>query len=105
MAGSRLALASSCTLDAQALRVREQEFRSLFSRELLDFERIDAQTARLGLGAACEPELRDVLAREQRCCSFFDFGLEATRHRVVLTVRVPTGYEAALTALLDLAGA
>ena len=34
-----------------------------------------------------------------------DFGLEATRHRVVLTVRVPTGYEAALTALLDLAGA
>ena len=105
MAESRPALESSCSLDAPAFRVREQEFRSLFSRALLDIERVDARTARLGLDPACASELRDLLAREQSCCSFFEFEVEATDERLAIIVGVPAGSEAALADLLELARA
>jgi hypothetical protein len=99
MAASPRGLASACTLDGPAFRIREQEFRELFSRALLAFERVDARTARLLFERAYEDEIRDVLARERRCCAFFDFDIEAGER---VTVRVPVGCEAALTALLDL---
>jgi hypothetical protein len=93
----------SCTLDAPAFRIREDEFRGLFARSLRAVEPIDVRAARFLLDAACEAELRDLLAREQRCCSFFAFDLEAVRDGVIaLTVRVPAGSEAALAFLLGL---
>jgi hypothetical protein len=103
MAESRVALESSCTLDALAFRVREQEFRSLFSRALLDVQRVDARTGRLRLDPGCESELRDLLAREKRCCSCFGFEVESTEERLAVTVRAPAGSEAALAGLLELA--
>jgi hypothetical protein len=94
---------ASCTLDAPAFRIRADEFRGLFARSLRAVEAIDARAARVLLDLACEAELRDLLAREQRCCSFFEFELDAAGDVVVLTVRVPAGSEPALAFLLGLA--
>jgi hypothetical protein len=93
----------SCTLDAAAFRVREDEFRALFARALRALEPTDARAARIVLDGSCVAELRDVLAREQRCCSFFEFDVAARGDAIVVTARVPAGSEAALAFLLGLA--
>ncbi|MDX6541725.1 MAG: hypothetical protein QOI71_3335 [Gaiellales bacterium] len=95
----------SCTLDASAFRIRAGEFRAVFARALRTVEAIDARTARIVLDGACEAELRDLLAREQRCCSFFEFDLVAGGDDVALRVRVPAGSEAGLAFLLGLTSA
>jgi hypothetical protein len=92
----------SCTLDARAFRIREDEFRALFARALRAVEPITARAARIVLDGACEAELRDALAREQRCCSFFEFDVAAAGEAIAVTVRVPAGSEAALAFLLGL---
>jgi hypothetical protein len=70
---------------------------------LLDVQRVDARTGRLRLDPGCESELRDLLAREKRCCSCFGFEVESTEERLAVTVRAPAGSEAALAGLLELA--
>ena len=102
MAGASGAREFSCTLDAAAFRIREGEFRALFARALRTVEATDARTARILLDGACEAELRDLLAREQRCCSFFEFDLDAAGDDVALTIRVPADSEAGLAFLLGL---
>jgi hypothetical protein len=74
----------------------------LFSRSPKEVEERNARSARLLLDADCEAGLRDLLARETRCCSFFDFEIAPAERHVALTVRVPNGSEAALAFLLDL---
>jgi hypothetical protein len=96
---------AGCTLDAPAFRLREDEFRGLFARALRAVEPIDARAARILLAGACDAELRGVLAREQHCCSFFEFDVDAAGDAVVLTARVPAGSEAALAFLLGLTAA
>jgi Cd2+/Zn2+-exporting ATPase len=93
---------SGCTLDAAALSEREHEFRELFARALRRVERHDARSARLVLDAACEAEARDLFAREQECCSFFDFTLAVVDEALVVDVQVPSESEA-LAFLLALA--
>lgn len=102
MTDSRSDRAFSCTLAGPAFRIREEEFRRLFARSLEKVGELDARTAHLLLDAQCEAELRELLARETECCSFFEFEVEPTRDGVRLTVRVPAGSEAALTFLLGL---
>lgn len=97
------AMPSSCTLDARAFLLREAEFRRLFAGALRRGERLDALSARLLLDPACEAEMRDLLARERQCCSFFDFELADVDETLALTVRVPAGSEDALAFLLGLA--
>jgi hypothetical protein len=97
--------AFGCTLDAGAFEIREHEFRQLFARGLRGAEQIDDRRARLLLDRASEADVRDVLAREARCCSFFDFEIAAAAHGVSVLVRVPEGSEAALEFLLGLASA
>jgi hypothetical protein len=94
---------AACTLDAPAFRLREDEFRGLFAGSLRAVEPIDARAARILLEGACEAELRDLLARELRCCSFFEFDVDAGEDVIALTARVPTGSESALAFLLELA--
>jgi hypothetical protein len=96
---------ATCTLDAPAFRLREHEFRQLFARRLTTVETVDARSARLVLTTAAESELRDLLAREQRCCGFFDFDVAVGGDVVALTVRVPEGSEDALAFLLGLTAA
>jgi hypothetical protein len=90
----------SCALDTPAFRVREDEFRGLFARTLRALEPMDARAARIVLDGSCEAELRELLAREQRCCSFFEFDVEARGDAIVVTARVPAGSEVALAFLL-----
>jgi hypothetical protein len=96
------AMPSSCTLAAPAFGVREAEFRSLFARALRDSEDVRERSVRLRLDPACEPELRDLLARERECCSFFEFELALTPEAAALRVGVPAGSEDALAFLLGL---
>jgi hypothetical protein len=95
-------LLSGCTLDA-ALSERGDEFRELFARTLRRVERHDARSARLILDVACEANTRDLLAREQGCCAFFDFTVAVIDEALVVEVRVPADSEAALDFLLALA--
>ena len=95
----------SCTLDAGAFRMREHEFRRLFARALRGAEQIDDRRARLLLDRASEADVRDVLARDARCCSFFDFEIAVAADGVSVLVRVPEGSEAALEFLLGLTSA
>jgi len=92
-----------CTLDAAAFSEREDEFRELFARALRRIERHDARSARLVLDAACETGARDLFAREQGCCSFFDSTLTVVDEALVVDVHVPSESEAALAFLLALA--
>jgi hypothetical protein len=94
---------SGCNLDAAALSEREDEFRELFARALRRVERHDARSARLILDIACEADARDLLAREQGCCAFFDFTVAVIDQALVVEVRVPADSEAALDFLLALA--
>jgi Cd2+/Zn2+-exporting ATPase len=94
---------SGCTLDAASFIEREAEFRALFLRALQSIERHDARSARLQLDAAHEAEARDLIEREQQCCEFFDFAIDAAGGELVIDVRVPAGSEAALSSLLGLA--
>jgi Cd2+/Zn2+-exporting ATPase len=93
---------SGCTLDAAALIEREDEFRKLFVRALQSVERPDARSARLVLDIACEAQARDLFAREQECCSLFEFTVAVIGEALVVDVRVPTDSEAALSFLLAL---
>jgi hypothetical protein len=105
MAGTSGEREFSCTLDAPALGIRAGEFRAVFARALRAVEAVDARTARIVLDGACEAELRELLARERRCCSFFEFDLAAGGDDVALSVRVPAGSEAGLAFLLGLTSA
>jgi hypothetical protein len=105
MAETAAERAFSCTLDGPAFRLREDEFRGLFARALRVAEPIDERCARLVLDRSAEAEVRDVLTREQSCCSFFGFAVEAAGDSLSVTVRVPEGSEAALAFLLGLTAA
>jgi hypothetical protein len=93
----------TCSLNAAALGNREDEFRTLFVRALRSIDRRDARWARLVLDVALAAEARDLFAREQRCCAFFDFTIEVIDKALVVDVRVPEDAESALGFLLALA--
>jgi hypothetical protein len=91
-----------CTLEAAALIGRGEEFRALFTRGLRNSERRDATSARLVLDVACEAHARELFAREQECCAFFDITMAVVDAALIVDVRVPSGSEAALSFLLGL---
>ena len=95
----------ACILDAEAFGERENAFRALFARSLLHIERLDALSARIVFDATYKSETRDLFAREQCCCAFFDFTVALVDRTVVVDVRVPADADVALDYLLSLAGA
>ena len=99
----RLPRAIVCTLDVSARRNREDEFRALFAEALERVERPHARAATLVLDATREADVRDLFAREQRCCAFFEFAIARVDHTVVVDVGVPEDAEQALDFLLALA--
>lgn len=92
----------TCTLDASAPCAREAEFRDLFGDCLERVERPNTHAARLVLDAAREADVRDLFAREQRCCAFFKFAIARVDRTVAVDVRVPENAEQALDFLLAL---
>jgi len=96
-----------CTLPTAEQPLRLAEFDDLFAAALVAVERIDDLHARLDLRA--EPGIAaraaDLIVRETRCCSFFEFAPAASGGRLALLVSVPPGQVAVLDALVERAAA
>jgi hypothetical protein len=92
---TRLEIACSLTPGDYAQRL--QEFRQLFATSLRETRR---EPTRLHLwldpAAAREDEVRDLVRREQECCSFFSFSVEASQAAIRIEAAVPDGAEECL---------
>jgi len=91
----------TCTLPVAEQPLRVAEFDDLFAAALHRAERREPTWLRLRLsgdddvGAAT----RDLLTRESRCCSFFDFDLQGTGDGWDLDIRVPPSQTVVLDGL------
>jgi len=87
---SPLEIACSLTPGDYADRLRE--FRHLFATSLQESRR-DPTRLHLVLDAATatEDHVRDLLRREQECCPFFSFEVEAAAEAVHVEAAVPDG--------------
>jgi hypothetical protein len=91
----QLEIACSLTPGHYAQRVRE--FRDLFATALRHVRR---EPTRLYLtfnpGAVREHDVRDLPRREQECCPFFSFSVDAAATMIRVDVAVPNGAEECL---------
>jgi len=89
-----------CTLDESGRMERAAEFRQLLERGLVSRELLPGGL-RLRLRAAegVEAELRDLIGREKRCCSFFEFAVSRKGGEIELEVRAPESARPFLEAL------
>lgn len=108
----------ACTLPTAAQPLRQAEFETLCRTAMRKQERLTARHLRLTLGsdnraggdigAAGSDDLaetvRDLAARENECCSFFDFTVTPAADVVVLDIEVPAAYVDVLDELSTLAG-
>ncbi|MGI8691349.1 MAG: hypothetical protein ACR2JK_00385 [Geodermatophilaceae bacterium] len=83
----------ACTLPTAEQPLRVAEFDALFATALSGMDRVAPTRLRLTLGGATtamEAGLRDLVARETQCCSFFGFAIERVDdERIHLDVEVP----------------
>lgn len=98
MSGDAWAPVDACTLPTEEQPLREAEFDALFATALSRVERPAPERLQLIFDGdtVVTSAVRDLVARESSCCSFFDFRLTAADN-IVLDVRVP----AARIAVLD----
>jgi hypothetical protein len=90
--------ADACTLPAAAQPLRVAEFDALFAAALRDVERVAPHRLLLSFAPRVEAEVRDLLARESSCCSFFAFTVTVDEDLLV-EVAVPAQYRDVLDAL------
>ena len=88
-----------CTLPTVEQPLRVAEFDGLFATSLLEVRRMSATHLRLTLALDAGDALRDLVARETRCCSFFRFTITVVQSRLRLDVRVPDEYVGVLDGL------
>ena len=90
----------ACTLPTEDQPLREAEFDALFATALKEVERPGPERLRLVLDSTTvtAAAVRDLVARESSCCSFFDFRLTATDD-LALDVQVPAARVAVLNGL------
>src|SRR5215216_219962 len=87
----------ACSLSPAEYAQRLRDFRQLFARSLRDSHReprrlhlvVDASMART-------EDVQDLFEREQECCPFFTFVVEATGGTVRVEAGVPDGAEECL---------
>ncbi len=83
----------ACTLPTAEQPLRAAEFDHLFATALTKLDRLAPTRLRLilrGATAGMESGLRDLVARETQCCSFFGFTIERLDDdRLHLDVEVP----------------
>ncbi|MFC7908336.1 hypothetical protein [Streptomyces nigra] len=91
----------SCTLPTEEQPLRIAEWDALFSERLTSLSRPEPLRLRLDLagGMGTEARVRDLVARESGCCSFFTFTTTPREDLVVLDIAVDPAYEAVLDAL------
>lgn len=93
----------SCTLPTTEQPLRVVEFDALFAELLTDSTRPDRLRLHLVLtaGPGVEDRVRDLVARESGCCSFFTFTVTAEADGIGMDVEVDAAHEAVLDALQD----
>lgn len=89
----------ACTLPTVDQPLRVAEFDAVFGAALRSAERQAPTKLRLVLDPAAEAQLRELTARESRCCSFFTFTYGTDAAGLVLDVEVPPAQIAVLDAL------
>jgi len=79
----------ACTLDATGMAARMAEFGQLFREALVGRDTTaDGIRFRFATGSGVEEKIRDLARREQMCCSFFSFAIEAHDDEVWWDARV-----------------
>src|SRR5437870_12124513 len=86
-----VALPIACSLSAEDLGSRLDEFRALFSACLRGLRRCAPALLELQLDVESvdESALRDLLRREQQCCPFFTFDVRVSGDVMLVSVGVP----------------
>ncbi|MFI5908182.1 hypothetical protein [Dactylosporangium sp. NPDC051541] len=98
----------ACTLPTAEQPLRLAEFDALFTAAVRRVEALAPTHARLRLQGppGLEATVRDLTARETRCCSFFTFTVTAQDSgAVVLDIEVPAHHADVLAGLTDRARA
>jgi hypothetical protein len=95
-------IAIACTLDAESLGVRAEEWREFVASSVMTVESDDT-TLRLELHDSETALVSAALlgAREKQCCAFFDVVIEITADHRALRFSVPVGAEQALASLVS----
>ncbi|GAA3833286.1 hypothetical protein [Streptomyces chiangmaiensis] len=98
---------ASCTLPTPEQPLRVAEFDALFAERLADTSRPDRLRLEMLLtgGEGVEETVRDLVARESGCCSFFTFTVHPGPEHIRLDVEVDDAHEAVLDALQERATA
>jgi hypothetical protein len=87
----------ACTLEPSDYAERVREFRQLFASALLEWRREPTRLYfSLDLRVVCEADVRDLLRREQECCPFFSFAVEASPTALRVEAAVPVGADECL---------
>ncbi|GAB3661721.1 hypothetical protein GCM10027589_24240 [Actinocorallia lasiicapitis] len=93
-----------CALSSGGVVARLEEFKGLFAEGLTGVER---EPLRLRLifdaDAAREAVVRELFAREERCCAFLEFGYGRAEGGLVVEVSAPDGAGATLDGMQALA--
>jgi hypothetical protein len=91
----------SCTLPTEVRPLRVAEWDALFAERLTSLSKPQPLRLRLDLtgGPGVEERVRDLVAREGGCCSFFTFTTTPGEGLVVLDISVDAAHEAVLDAL------
>lgn len=91
----------SCTLPTEERPLRVAEWDALFSERLISSSRPEPLRLHLELGGGpgVEERVRDLVARESDCCSFFIFTTVSGEERMGLDIAVDAAHEAVLDAL------
>ena len=94
----------ACTLPTADQPLRVAELEALFATAVRHVDRLGDRRARLHLAgpAGLEATVRDLVARETECCSFFAFTISGTADAVTLDVEVPATQVGVLEGLLSL---
>jgi hypothetical protein len=92
---------TACTLPTAEQPLRVAEFDVLFATAVRPAERTSATTLLVHLPADAVSTIRDLIARETACCSFFSFDVRASDSVTDVLVQVPEQHSAVLDALSE----
>ncbi|WP_329191852.1 MULTISPECIES: hypothetical protein [unclassified Streptomyces] len=97
----------SCTLPTEERPLRVAEWDALFAEQLTSLSRPQPLHLRLDLagGEGVEDRVRDLVARESGCCSFFTFTTTPGQDLIRLDICVDQVHEPALDSLAARAAA
>ena len=90
---------AACTLPAVEQPLRVAEFDALFATAVRPAERTGPTTLVVHLPASAESTVRDLVAQETACCSFFSFDVRASDDATDVVVQVPEQHSPVLDAL------